>query len=176
MKNTSIFLKTISLVLVGSILLSSCASSTTINSVPNGAKLYLNGESVGTTPYTHRDSKIVGSSTSVKLEKEGYETLNTSFTKDEEVDAGAVVGGIFFLFPFLWTMKYKPTRNYELKPIPVEEEVTTETVETKELPQQKQSLSKVEKLRAFKELLDEGVITEEEFEKEKKKILETDDN
>jgi hypothetical protein len=50
------------------------------------------------------------------LEKEGYEPLNTIFSRNEEVDPGAIVGGVFFLFPFLWTMKYKPTHNYELMP------------------------------------------------------------
>lgn len=162
--------KTISLLLAGSILLTSCASTTMIQSNPGGAKLYLNGEPVGTTPYTHQDTKIVGSTTTVKLEKEGYETLNTSFSRDEEVDAGAIVGGILVLVPFLWTMKYKPTHTYELKPIPGNEQLRTETQ-----PQQNQIKSKADRLRELKQLLDEKVITQAEYEKEKKKILEEDD-
>ena len=96
------------LILSASVLWSSCVSITLIQSNPSGAKLYLNGEPVGTTPYTHQDTRIVGSTTAVKLEKEGYAPLNTSFTRDEEVDAGAIIGGILVLVPFLWTMKYKP--------------------------------------------------------------------
>jgi len=46
---------------------------------------------------------------------EGYEDFLGSFSRDEEVDVGAIIGGIFFLFPFLWTMKYKPFHTYELK-------------------------------------------------------------
>ncbi|MFP4090498.1 MAG: PEGA domain-containing protein [Cyclobacteriaceae bacterium] len=88
-----------------------------IQSSPDNAKLYLNGEPVGTTPYRHSDKRIVGSTNEVRLEKEGYETLITSFSRDEEVDVGAIIGGIFFLFPFLWTMKYKPTHTYEMKPV-----------------------------------------------------------
>jgi hypothetical protein len=87
-----------------------------IQSSPNEAKLYLNGEPVGTTPYTHRDTKIVGSTTTVRLTKEGYKDFTTSFSRNEEVDVGAIIGGLFLLFPFLWTMKYKPTHNYELVP------------------------------------------------------------
>ncbi len=105
------------LVICSGAIITSCASSTMINSVPNGAKLYLDGESVGTTPYRHKDTKIVGSQTDVKMEKEGFETFNTSFSRNEQVDVGAVVGGLFLFVPFLWTMKYKPTHNYELTPV-----------------------------------------------------------
>jgi PEGA domain len=105
------------LVICSGAIITSCASSTMINSVPNGAKLYLDGESVGTTPYRHKDTKIVGSQTDVKMEKDGFETFNTSFSRNEQVDVGAVVGGLFLFVPFLWTMKYKPTHNYELTPI-----------------------------------------------------------
>jgi hypothetical protein len=105
------------LLLSGSILLTGCASTTMIQSNPSGAKVYLNGEPVGVTPYEHRDRKIVGTKTIVKLEKEGYESFNTYFHRAEKVDVGALIGGIFVDFPFLWIMKYKPTHAYELKPV-----------------------------------------------------------
>lgn len=156
----------ISLLLAGSILLTSCASTTVIQSHPSGAKVYLDGESVGTTPYSHRDTKIVGSTIMVKIEKEGYETFNTYFSRDEEVDIGAIIGGFFVLVPFLWAMKYKPAHTYELTPISNNNQL---------IPQEEQIKSKVDKLRDFKQLLDDKVITQEEFEKEKKKILEEDE-
>ena len=87
--------KTISLLLAGSILFTSCVSTTMIQSNPSGAKIYLNGELVGTTPYTYKDTKIVGSTTTATLEKEGHEPLNTSFSRNEETDVGAIIGGIF---------------------------------------------------------------------------------
>ena len=110
-------LKNISLLLAGAVLITSCSSTTLIQSNPPGAKVYLNDEAVGTTPYTHKDKKIVGTTTIVKLEKEGYQPLTTSFSRDEEVDVGAIIGGIFVLVPFLWTMKYKPFHSYELSPV-----------------------------------------------------------
>lgn len=116
MKKSKLLSKAISLMLAGAILFASCSSTTLIQSSPSGAKVYLNGEYAGVTPYTHTDTKIVGSSTQVRLEKEGYETLNTAFSRNEDADVGAIIGGIFFLFPFLWTMKYKPVRTYELVP------------------------------------------------------------
>jgi hypothetical protein len=155
------------MLLAGSILFTSCASTTVINSNPSGAKIYLNGEPVGTTPYTHTDTRIVGSSTSVKLEKEGYAPMNTSFSRDEEVDVGAVIGGVLVLVPFLWTMKYKPTHMYEL---------TTSSGETATTQQIQPVKSKANRLRELKQLLDEKIITQDEYAKEKKKILEEDEN
>ena len=169
MKNQKLTTKTISLLLAGSILLTGCASTTMIQSTPDGAKVYLNGEPVGTTPYTHSDTKIVGSTTAVKLEKEGYVPLNTSFTRDEEVDVGAIIGGFFVLVPFLWTMKYKPSHTYELTPNSENNQTAIKTQ-----TQQNQTKSKAERLRELKQLLDEKIITPEEYEKEKKKILDED--
>jgi uncharacterized protein YceK len=117
MKTKKMTFRVISLLLAICILLSGCASTTMIHSIPDGAKVYLNEELAGTTPYLHSDTRIVGSTTRVRMEKEGYETLHTSFSRDEEVDAGAIIGGIFFLVPFLWTMKYKPAHTYELVPL-----------------------------------------------------------
>ena len=157
----------ISLVLALSVLFASCSSTTMIQSTPSKAKLYLDNQYVGETPYTHMDSKIVGSSMQVKLEKEGYKPFITTITKDEEVNVGAIIGGIFVLVPFLWTMQYQPVHNYELKPL-------TSDNETNEVPLASQK-SKADKLRELKHLLDEKIITTEEFEKEKAKILQSND-
>jgi len=113
----ALVIRATALLLTASVLLSGCSSTTMIQSKPEGAKIYLNEELVGTTPYAHSDTRIVGSTIRLRLEKEGYETLNSSFTRNEEVDAGAIVGGIFLMFPYLWTMKYKPSHTYELVPL-----------------------------------------------------------
>jgi len=116
MKATSKITKLISVGLAVLILLTSCGSTTMIQSVPNGAKLYLNGEYTGVTPHTHKDTKVVGTTTTVRLEKDGYETFNGVFQRNEQADVGAIIGGVFLLVPFLWTMKYNPSRTYELQP------------------------------------------------------------
>jgi hypothetical protein len=79
--------------------------------------VYLGGEYVGTTPYTMSDTKIVGSTTAVRLEYPGYETLNTAITRNEEFDTGACIAGVFLLVPFLWIQGYKPVHSYELRPM-----------------------------------------------------------
>lgn len=98
------------------ILFSSCSSTTQIVTIPPGANLYINGEYYGETPYNYTDTKIVGSTNIVNIKKEGYKEFTTSFSRNEEVDIGAIIGGVFVLFPFLWIMKYKPVRTYELEP------------------------------------------------------------
>lgn len=111
------FVRIVASILLVSFVMIGCSSTTLITSDPPGAKLSINGVSVGKTPYTHSDTRIVGSTLLIKLEKEGYETLNTSISRDERVDVGAIVGGIFFLVPFLWTMQYNPQHSYELSPL-----------------------------------------------------------
>ena len=163
-------IKSICWLLSTTIFLSSCSSATMIMTIPPGAKVYMNDEPVGVTPYEHRDTKVVGSSTSIRLEKEGYETYYTYLNRDEEVDVGAIVGGVFLLFPFLWVMKYKKSHTYELFPLEA-----GKAVETKTTPATKLSQSKIDRLRELKQLLDEKIITPEEFEAEKKKILDEKD-
>lgn len=167
MLKKSLFLKSVSVFLSVSIFFASCGSTTMIQSTPSNAKLYMNGEYMGTTPYTYRDTKVVGSSTLVTLEKEGYNPFNTSFSRDEELDVGALIGGIFLLVPFLWIMKYKSMRTYELQP-----DNFGSSGFYYEVPSGIDKI-KADKLRELKKLLDEGIITKEEFEAEKKKILES---
>src|SRR5574344_1716236 len=106
--------KTSVLIISVSILLSSCASTTLINSSPSGANLYINEEAVGVTPYSMTDTKIVGSCSSIRIEKEGYQDFYTTICRTEEVDGGAIVGGFFFWPAWLWAMKYKPSHFYKL--------------------------------------------------------------
>lgn len=166
MKTQTTITKATAMLLAGSVLLASCSSKTLIKSNPSGAKVYLNGASVGTTPYTHQDSKIAGTVTTIKLEKEGYEPLTGSFARNERADAGAIIGGIFLLVPFLWTMKYDPERTYDLVPVAGnQQQVAKDEPNTK---------SKADKLRELKQLLDEKLITQEEYDSQKKKILESE--
>jgi hypothetical protein len=61
------------------------------------------------------DTKVIGTCTTIKVEKEGYHNYYSTICRSEEIDAGAIVGGIFFFFPFFWAMKYKPTHYYKLQ-------------------------------------------------------------
>lgn len=115
MFKNSFFMKSAALLVAVAVLFASCSSSTLIQSEPSGAKVYMNGEYKGVTPFPYSDTKIVGSTTEIRLEKEGYEPLYTMLSRNESADVGAIIGGVFFLFPFLWTMKYNPVHTYELR-------------------------------------------------------------
>jgi hypothetical protein len=170
MKKQTLTIKTIALLLASSMLLANCASTTMIQSVPSDAKLYIDGQSVGRTPYKYTDTKIVGSTTAVKLEKEGYEPLNVTFSRNEKADGGAIIGGLFVLVPFFWTMKYNPIHEYELVTLAPKDEILNNNQ-----PQDKKAVSKADRLYKLKQLLDDKIITQEEFDKEKAKILSEDD-
>jgi hypothetical protein len=159
MRSASLSIKAFSLFMAGCILFTSCSSTTRIQSLPDGARVYINDEPVGTTPYNYTDTKIMFSSTDIRLEKEGYEPYYTILTRDEEVDVGAIIGGFIFWVPFAWSMKYKPTHTYELYPMqPVQQDTQAQP-------------SQSERLRELKKLLDDKVITQEDFDKQKEKIL-----
>jgi hypothetical protein len=96
---------------------SGCVSTTLIKSYPPGARVYLDGEPVGTTPYKMSDQKIVGSSTHVRLVSEGHEPYDAIIQRNERFDVGACVGGLLVYVPFLWIMGYKPEHSYELVPL-----------------------------------------------------------
>jgi hypothetical protein len=157
-------LRLVSLFVAVSILFTACSSTTLIQSKPSGAKVYMDGQYVGETPYTHTDTRIVGSATMIKLEKDGYKPFVTTMTRDEEVDVAAIIGGLFFAVPFLWTMKYQPFHTFELTPATEQSSVNAQSIKSTEE-------SVVDKLRTLKQLLDENILTQEEFDKEKANLL-----
>ena len=115
MKNFSFKIKPMAVVLIAAALLSSCASTTLIDSYPSGANLYLNGEAVGQTPYEMTDTKPMFSCTTVRIEKENYNSFYTTICRNEEADVGAIIGGMFVTIPYIWALKYKPTHFYRLR-------------------------------------------------------------
>lgn len=98
------------------VLLTGCASTVSIRSFPGDAKIYIDDSFKGQTPYVHSDSKFAGSSTRITLKKEGYETKNVVLTKNAKLNIGALIGGIFLIFPFIWIMDYENEVNLEMDP------------------------------------------------------------
>jgi len=93
-----------------------CASSTVLQSQPPGARVFLNGQPVGVTPYTMTDTKIIGSTTQVRLEYPGYQPIDTAISRNEELDVLALIGGILVLVPLLWVLDYQPMHLYVMQP------------------------------------------------------------
>jgi hypothetical protein len=165
MKN---FTKLSILILSASILFTSCASTTLINSTPSGAELYINEEAVGVTPYSMTDTKIVGSCSSIRIEKEGYNEFYTTICRTEEVDGGAVVGGFFFWPAWLWAMKYKSSHYYKLTPKTGEEESLEQLLNNNQSSGNKTiKNSDSDENGKTMDLNDATPISSEEFEKQK---------
>jgi hypothetical protein len=164
--------------LVASLVMTGCSSTTTFNSIPSGAKLYLDGAYMGTTPVTYSDTKIVMTTTTVRLEMEGYDPFVGSITRNEEADVGAIVGGLFVVVPYLWALQYRPDHTYVLKPATGESPASTVVSPKPEAPETPEAASaneagksKAEKLRELKQLLDENLITQEDYNRQKQNIL-----
>lgn len=111
--------------ILAALLLTGCSSATLINSEPQGAQVFVDGELKGTTPYTYSDRKTIGSTTNILLKKEGYEDYNMLLIRNEEFDAAACAGGVFTLIPFLWVQKYSPERTLELTGLDGTDEIDT---------------------------------------------------
>lgn len=93
-----------------------CSSTTVFQTKPAGAQVWINGMPVGSSPVTMTDSKIVGTTNQVHIEAQGYEPLDVTVSRSEELDPGALIAGIFLLVPLLWVMRYQPVHYYELRP------------------------------------------------------------
>jgi hypothetical protein len=106
--------RSLGLLCAASLVATACSSSTVIRSNPPGAKVFIDGEMVGVTPYEMSDTKIVGSSTHIRLEYPGLQPTQASIKRSEEFDVVACIGGVFLLVPFLWIMGYKADHTYDL--------------------------------------------------------------
>lgn len=94
-----------------------CASTIRINSQPPGAKVYVDGAYIGKAPASYTDMGIVGTTHSVKLELPGYQDQTAMFSRSSQFNAGACLGGVFFLVPFIWILDYPSFVTYELEPL-----------------------------------------------------------
>ena len=91
-----------------------CASATVVKSNPPGAKLYLDGQLKGETPYTYADRAAAGTMRTVTLKKEGYKDF-TGYIKREQLSVGALIGGILILIPLIWVLEYPPEYTFEME-------------------------------------------------------------
>lgn len=169
--------------LLFAITLASCTSTTMITSEPTGAKVFLNDAYVGNTPYAMSDKNFATECTAVSLEKDGHEILYTIICRDEEINMGAAIGGLFVWPLWFWVFDYYPEHNYILKPLNSNNLVQKNdnydnldyTVDDQTQGQNNQQSAKVKKLIDLKDLYDRGILSKKEYEEEKQKILEEDE-
>jgi hypothetical protein len=96
--------------------ITACKSTTIINSEPQGAKIYINDEYRGETPYTHADRNTRFAITRVRLEKQGYKTNITDIDRMEMVIQSDCCLGYVVLAPVLLYGGYTDHRTLVLTP------------------------------------------------------------
>lgn len=100
------------LVAVALLLQVACASKTVIRVSDPQTKIYVDGEYKGMGSVTHSDTKIIGSETAIRLQKDGCQPQTQTLRRDEKFKFWPCVGGVLVLFPFLWIMGYNGEHNY----------------------------------------------------------------
>jgi|SRR5690606_1059357 len=93
--------------------LAACSSGTTIRVSDPDARIYVNGEYVGTGHGRYSDRKPAFTKQKVTLRKEGCKPQHYTFRRNERPDLGAIVAGYYLALPILWFTQYKPHRAYE---------------------------------------------------------------
>ncbi len=98
------------------ITLSSCISTTTIeiDSTPQGADIYLDGEKVGKTPLIMEMSNAIGKNNpKVILKKKGYNNLEGRL--EHELQKSNLIYGIFWWSSLFYTSAPISYQNFKLK-------------------------------------------------------------
>ena len=92
-----------------------CASATIIKSKPSGAKVYLDGEIKGETPYTYTSAGIWGTKKMVVLKKEDYKESVQQIKKDHVNWVTVIIGALVFYPLLLWGADFPTEYNFEME-------------------------------------------------------------
>jgi hypothetical protein len=102
------------LILLASIAaLGACSSGTSIQVSDPAARIYVNGEYVGTGNGYYSDHKPMFTKQKVTLRKDGCAEQRHTFRRNERPDFGAIVGAYYLVVPVLWLTQYKHQHAYE---------------------------------------------------------------
>ncbi|HEX6993089.1 MAG TPA: hypothetical protein VF339_02990 [Gammaproteobacteria bacterium] len=93
--------------------LTACSSATTIRVSDPDARIYVNGEYVGTGKGHYSDRKPAFTKQEVTVRKEGCEPQHYTLRRNERPDVGAIVTAYYLYLPILWFTQYKPHHAYE---------------------------------------------------------------
>ncbi len=103
----------LSMLIVAAVALTACSSSTTIRVSDPDARIYVNGEYVGTGKAYYSDRKPAFTRQDVTVRKDGCAEQSYSFRRNERPDLGAMVGAYYLAFPIFWVTQYKHNHAYE---------------------------------------------------------------
>lgn len=95
--------------------LGACSSGTSIRVSDPDARIYVNGEYVGTGKGYYSDRKPAFTKQTVTLRKDGCDEEHYTFRRNERPDLGAIVGAYYLAVPVLWLTQYKGRHAYEFE-------------------------------------------------------------
>lgn len=152
-----------------------CASSTVIKTLPEGARVEKGGSLLGTTPYHYWDREPSDYSSTYVLKKEGYKDREITLKKDV-----LYVHRIFAppLLGLPWIYGYNPEYSFELEK---SEQASTQATSpnvpaaspSEVIAKRSDHLEYTQKLRALKQLKDEGLLTDTEYEQKRKLVVDS---
>ena len=155
------------MIVLSVIILFGCASSTVIKTMPSGAKVKKDGEIIGTTPYEFWDREHSDYTATYVLSKHGYKDKEVTIKKDVLFVHRIIVPPIIGL---PWLYGYNPSYFYELEKSG--EQTAQQTSFGTQPPLKSSNVSEYsQKLRELNNMKNEGLITDEEYERKKQQII-----
>ena len=97
------------------VVLAGCSSGTSIRVSDPDARIYVNGEYVGTGNGYYSDRKPAFTKQEVTVRKHGCAEQSYTFRRNERPDLGAIVSAYYLALPILWVTQYKDRRAYEFE-------------------------------------------------------------
>jgi len=92
-----------------------CSSSTSIRISDPEARIFVNGEYVGTGHGSYQDHKPAFTEQQVRLRKQGCADESYSFRRNERPDLGAIISAYYLVLPILWFTQYENEHEYEFE-------------------------------------------------------------
>jgi hypothetical protein len=93
--------------------LAACSSGTQITVSDEHARIYVNGDYVGTGDGYYSDRRPAFTTQQVTLHRPGCQEQSHTMTRNEKPHYGAIISAAYLALPILWVTKYKDQHAYE---------------------------------------------------------------
>ena len=95
--------------------IAACSGGTHITVSDTDARIYVNGEYVGTGNAYYSDHKPAFTKQEITLRKDGCDEQSYTMRRNERPDLGAIVSAYYLVVPILWVTQYKNNHLYEFE-------------------------------------------------------------
>jgi hypothetical protein len=104
--------------IVAAISATGCVQNTIFNTDPDGAEMWINGQYMGTTPVSFRSRSGLPDSFTLKISKDGYETIQ-AMPVDKVLRADAtLLLLVLAIVPYFFTARLEDQYTFKLKALP----------------------------------------------------------